>query len=312
MKTSGIVVLLSSVALGLAGGACSGTTTVSGSPAAGDDGGVPGAGGNVQGDGGEQVTDGGGKNEGDGATVTPTGGCGAAGVAAGVQSKTTKVAASDRHYQVVVPSGYDTNRPLDLVFVFHGLRGDGNQIRSYFNLEGHADGKALFVYPDGLPQAQAGGATAWDVSDLAFFDAMRTEISAAYCVDSSRIFAAGHSYGGFMTNLVGCARGDVVRAIAPVSGGLAVGAGACKGPVAAWIAHGDADRTVPTAQGEAARDHWIKENQCASTSAPAAPAPCVTYDGCSAGHPVTWCSPPGGHSPPSFATRAIWDFFQAN
>ena len=55
---------------------------------------------------------------------------------------------------------------------------------------------------------------------------------------------------GYMSNLVGCERGDVVRAIAPVSGGIV--ASTCKGPVAAWLAHGASDPVVAQSEGIAA------------------------------------------------------------
>jgi hypothetical protein len=42
---------------------------------------------------------------------------------------------------------------------------------------------------------------------------------------------------------------------------------------------------------------------------PTDPSPCVAYQGCDDGYPVTWCEFAGGHSPPSFASAAIWDFF---
>ncbi|MCE9572942.1 MAG: Ricin and poly(3-hydroxybutyrate) depolymerase fusion [Deltaproteobacteria bacterium] len=239
------------------------------------------------------------------AGATQTAGCGMSGGAPGLQTKTLTVANVARTYRVFVPTGYDSSTPTRLVFVFHGLGGDGNQIRAYFGFEAQAGGQALFVYPDGL--VVQGGQTGWAASDLAFFDAMVTEISAHYCVDPQRIFAAGHSFGGYMSNLVGCSRGTVVRAIAPVSGGLA--GGACDHPVAAWIAHGDNDQTVNQSEGIAARDRWRMENGCATTSTATDPTPCVTYDGCSAGHPVTWCSFSGGHYPlPAFIKPGIWNF----
>ncbi len=243
------------------------------------------------------------------AGVVGTAGCGHGGVATGIQSKTITAAGVSRHYQIFVPTAYDAGVPTRLIFVFHGLGGDGSLIRSYFGFEAEANGKALFVYPDGL--VVQGGATGWSTTDLAFFDAMVAEISAGYCVDSKRIFATGHSYGGYMSNLVGCARGDVVRAIAPVSGGLLGGTGACKGAVAAWIAHGDADTTVNQSEGIAARDYWRGVDGCASTSQPTTPSPCVAYDGCAAGKPVTWCSFAGGHYPlPAFIKQGIWGFFE--
>lgn len=241
------------------------------------------------------------------ATTAGTSGCEQAGVATGLQDVTTTVGGVSRHYLVFVPSSYDASTPTRLIFVFHGLGGDGALIRNYFGFEAEADGQALFVYPDGL---QVQGGTGWAASDLPFVDTMVAELSDAYCVDLARVFATGHSYGGYMSNLVACQRGDLVRAIAPVSGGLLTNA--CTEPVAAWIAHGDADATVDDSQGIAARDRWVTLNGCATTTSATDPAPCVTYDGCTEGYPVTWCSFEGGHYPlPDFTQQAIWDFFEA-
>ena len=246
-----------------------------------------------------------------GAPAAPgTQGCGRPATAPGLQTKSTTVAGAPRTYQLVVPEGYDGNRPLPLVFVFHGLGGDAKQIRFYMNMEPNAAGQALFVYPEGAPQASQGGLTAWSAEDVNFFDAMVADVSAALCVDKTRIFAAGHSFGAYMSNLIGCERGDVLRAIAPVSGGMV--AGTCKGPVAVWIAHGDKDATVAQSESLSARDRWLKLNACKATSQKTAPGACVAYDDCSAGHPVTWCSFPGGHYPlPDYTEQAIWDFFKA-
>jgi poly(3-hydroxybutyrate) depolymerase len=132
-----------------------------------------------------------------------------------------------------------------------------------------------------------------------------------YCVDNKRIFSVGFSYGAIMSNTVGCQMGDVFRAIAPMSGSgpLAFGGASCKGPVAAWMSHGQSDTTVPFASGQASRDHWVMANGCQTSSKPTDPSPCVTYDGCMAGYPVTWCEFPGTHQQPSFGPDAIWKFF---
>lgn len=238
---------------------------------------------------------------------TPAPGCGKS-ASPGFARANVMVDGKSRSYQLLVPAGYDGSKPLPLVFVFHGLGGDGDEIRSYFSFEKESAGKALFVYPDGVAQSSVGGATGWSESDLAFFDALLATIRGSHCVDDKRVFAAGHSFGAYMSNLVGCSRGDVVRAIAPVSGGMI--AGTCKGPVAVWLAHGDKDMTVEQSEGVGARDRWRTLNGCGASTKPITPSPCVTYDGCSAGHPVTWCSFSGGHYPlPGFTKQAIWDFF---
>lgn len=235
-------------------------------------------------------------------------GCGRAGAATGRVSIETEVGGVARHYDLVVPEPYDARRSLPVVFVFHGLGGDGAQIRSYLGLESVAGADALHVYPDGLPAAAAGGRTGWAPEDLAFVDAMRAEIAASYCVDEARLFAIGHSYGAYMTNLVGCERGDVFRGIAPISGG-SIG-GTCRRAVPAWIAHGTADATVPMREGTAARDAWLAQNACDSTTTPVEPSPCVAY-ACPSEAPVVWCAFEGGHFPlPDFTRGAIWSFFR--
>jgi hypothetical protein len=42
---------------------------------------------------------------------------------------------------------------------------------------------------------------------------------------------------------------------------------------------------------------------------PVTPSPCVAYQGCLPDYPIHWCQFSGGHSVPSFASQAIWTFF---
>lgn len=235
-------------------------------------------------------------------------GCGRAGVATGIHGVDTTVNGLQRHYQVFVPASYDPQVPLRVVFTFHGLGGNGDQIRSYLSLETESAGQAIIVYPDGRVVPNI-GRTGWEEADLGFFDAMLSELSRDYCVDLGRVFATGHSFGGYMTNLVGCQRGDIVKAVAPVSGGT-IG-GVCRGPVAAWLAHGDNDPTVPQSEGIAARDQWRQTNGCGTTTVPTSEPDCLSYEGCPANAPVTWCSFSGGHYPlPAYTRAAIWEFFR--
>ncbi len=239
-------------------------------------------------------------------------GCGLTGVATGIQSKTTSANNKSRSYKIFVPTGYDTNSPTRLIFVFHGLGGSGDDIRIRLNVEGEANGQALFVYPEGGLVDVGGGqmVKGWKREDMAFFDAMYEEIKANYCVDTARVFATGFSFGGYISNQIGCDRGTVVRAIAPVAGALAF-TDCVGGPVAAWLTHGTADMVVKPADGQAARDHWLSANTCSNTTTPTQPSGCVTYDGCSSGHPVTWCEHSAAHVVPSYAKQAIWNFFKA-
>lgn len=229
--------------------------------------------------------------------------------APGLQAREVSVGGATRRYQVFTPAGAVAGRPMALAFVLHGRGGDGNQIRSYLGMETEAAGQAIFVYPDGLPQPSQGGVTAWSLADVAFFDAMLSEVSSAACIDSARVFAAGHSFGAYFANVLGCERGDRLRGIAAVSGGVVPES--CKGPVAAWISHGESDATVPLSEGVAARDRWVKLNGCGGRTHATTPGACVAYEGCSEGRPVVYCPFPGGHYPlPDTTRQAIWDFFK--
>jgi poly(3-hydroxybutyrate) depolymerase len=238
-------------------------------------------------------------------------GCGQTGAATGVRNLQISVGGQARTYVLSVPTAYNPATAYPLVLAWHGLGGTGMLARQYFRVEQAAAGQAIFVYPDGLPLTNQGNEPGWDLTaagrDVQLFDALVAEVSRTYCIASHRIFSTGHSFGGFFSNRLGCYRGSVLRAIAPVAG--APPSGACTGEVAAWIAHGTNDPTVPYTQGEGTRTFWTGRNGCSTTTAATTPSPCVAYQGCGADLPVHWCSHTGMHEWPSFAAAGIWGFF---
>jgi poly(3-hydroxybutyrate) depolymerase len=133
----------------------------------------------------------------------------------------------------------------------------------------------------------------------------------SYCVDDKRIFSVGMSYGGIMSNTVGCEMGDVFRAIAPMSGAgpLRFGGAKCVGQTAVWMSHGNMDMVVAFSSGQMSRDYWVGANHCGSMTMPEGSNGCVSYQGCDAGFPVIWCEFSGGHTVPTFAADEIWPFF---
>ena len=247
-----------------------------------------------------------------GAAAMPSPGCSGATAVVGQRRRTTSIDGRERSYLVVVPPAGGPSRPLPLVFAWHGLGGSGTLARQYFGIEAASAGKAVFVYPDALPLPAFANRTGWDLTaegpDVRFFRAMLADLSGNDCIDLQRVFSAGHSFGGYMTNALGC-HADGLRAIAPVAGGLPPGSPCAGKPLAAWLAHGMNDGTVPFAQGEAARARWAQASACASTTGPTPPPPCVAYDGCQPDAPVVWCVHNLNHAWPPFAGPAIWQFF---
>ncbi|MBA3546221.1 MAG: hypothetical protein H0T76_07055 [Nannocystis sp.] len=265
---------------------------------------------------GDATTDDG--TTGDMTTGEPAGGCGKdPGPPNGMPQK-KMVEGTERQYILAVPASYDPNKQYPLVFAWHGRGGDGALARLYYKIEEAAQGEAIFVYPYGLPLADMMNQTGWDLDpgneDFAFFDALLADLNGQLCIDQQRIFSTGHSFGGYMSNQIGCFRGDVIRGIGLVAGGGPYG-GACSGPVATWLAHGTIDAVVPYSEGTNSHAHWSAANGCAGAGDAVDPAPCVADVDCDPESPVTWCSHDeagfSGHGWPSWAGPGIWAFFAA-
>ena len=239
---------------------------------------------------------------------------------------TLNVAGANREYFLALPANYNATTPYPLVFTFHGAThyarelldsGRSQTDRGFFRIrENFPD--AIYVAPQGLV-GDPGGVTGWpntDGRDVAFTRAMIASFESNYCVDSSKIFSTGASFGGMMSNLLGCQMPDVFRAIAPTLGSL--NARNCgTHPIAAWIEHGDADMTVNISGGIGARDHFIQRNGCSTTNTQSAPmsdgiTTCTIYNQCTSGnYPVVWCAVPGmGHRLATWTGTEIAKFFR--
>ena len=235
---------------------------------------------------------------------------------AGGTPYTLDIDGTTRQYYVSLPGAYDPSQPTRVVFAWHWLTATARSVigggfgGSYYGLKTRMP-NAIYIAAEGLGD---NGQTGWANTggrDVAFLRAMLQWLDENYCVDKSRIFSVGFSYGGIMSNALACQLGGTFRAIAPFAGSMFGRANACVNqPVAAHITHGSADETLNISGGIAARDYLIAANHCTTTTVPIDPAPCVAYQGCDAGYPVIWCEHPGGHTVPSFATPAVATFFQ--
>ena len=247
-----------------------------------------------------------------GGGAMPGAGCGMANAPASGRY-TIDVSGAAREYIIKMPAGYDNRRPYRLIFAFHGGMYDAASVDAggapspsgpYYGIEPLAGGNAIFV----APQALSGSWQNTSGRDVAFVNAMITRFGSQLCIDQSRIFATGFSYGGIMTLALGCAEADQFRAIAPMSGQILNTCGG-SAPIAYWSSHGSNDTTITPTEGAMARDMFRTRNGCTTQTMPGDRAGCVDYQGCSAGHPLTWCSFTGTHMPPPYAGEAIWAFF---
>lgn len=227
---------------------------------------------------------------------------------------TIDVGGTEREYILKLPDDYDPTHPYRLILGWHGRMYDADWVANgeapltgpYFGIEAESNGEAIFVAPQAL-------STGWSNEggrDIAFTKAMLARFESELCIDESRIFSAGFSFGAMMTISIGCELADTFRAIAPMSGSLGNGCPEPKRPIAYWASHGLSDTTIRPEQGEAARDEFIQRNHCDNTSHPADREGCVEFENCDPGYPVTWCTFEGVHEPPPFAGPAIWEFLR--
>lgn len=255
-------------------------------------------------------------------------GCGTNATAGLDKTRSVSIGGKNRTYWRMVPDAYDENEPHGLVVVLHGSGGSGQTAYEKFKLQNQGAGQFVFLYPDALPadSGEPRWETEMDSDDYAFFDAIVANAEQDLCIDRDRLFVTGFSLGARFTSMLGCYRGDVIRAIAPGAPGMTAqslplvaetDAGHCRGEVGAWIFWGtqDADHKEGA---ELVRDYYSQIDGCDPTrTALATPAGCEAYDNCNMSSPVAWCTYtlnhqwPDGQNVAYNGQKAAMDFFKS-
>ena len=217
----------------------------------------------------------------------------------------------ERVYYLKLPENYNADDfSYPLIFAFHGHTGDyTNWTEGYYDLQEVVGDEAILVYPNAL---LTNGLSQWDYdTDPYFFDDLYAELEKTLCFDKRKVFAVGHSNGAGMSHTLGCKRGNILRAIGPVSGFLKDYEDS-SGRVAVIQIHGSGDTDIPVEASRPTRDYWIAINSCNKEAAEEGVDPtCDAYSGCDLYFPVQYCEHSGGHAWPDFASEAIWDFFKS-
>ena len=271
-------------------------------------------------------------------------GCGKppAHAAGGVQVEIDAGPAGDglRGFFLSLPANYDPNRAHRLILGYPGTNWVGEQIQPYLDLEDGARGDEIFVYPDPLWRDFPGwgelggwvlGPNAYPADgdqDLVFTGAILDYMADTYCVDPTRVFATGHSWGGDMAMVASCFLGDRLRASVPVAanrpywfeedgGGLT----RCAGNTAVWTMFGAADdhftgQDYSGQYGDECRDFWLAEAGCSGLDQAVdlglgAAMECVEYTGCT--RPTRYClyGAQFGHQRPDYFPAASMKFFRS-
>jgi poly(3-hydroxybutyrate) depolymerase len=226
---------------------------------------------------------------------------------------------TSRKYILHTPDGYDSSHAYRLVFAFaeSGSSASSVATRNYFTMATLDTTKnTIFAAPDA-----ADGMGTWSNGDVALTDAILTQLEGDLCIDKTRIFATGFSFGGGMALALACTRADVFRAVAFFSGADLTNScpATLTKPIAYYASQASEDSnglsTTSPITGEYKQAQFAAVNGCTaepkSTTFPAAGQPhtCTNYKNCSAGHPTEYCvfNGPHGWEPKDPGQNTSWD-----
>jgi poly(3-hydroxybutyrate) depolymerase len=248
-------------------------------------------------------------------------------------------ASMQRRYILNVPKDYSNTKAYKLVIAWHQL--DGNDVQMYNHGYYHlmpldTGNTTIFVAPDGQKNGAPCAGTSdgesgcgWpntNDSDMILGDEVVKQIEDNFCIDTSRIFATGWSYGGSMSYANGCERPQsgggmgYVRAIAVYSGGMLSGRCTPSKPVAYYASHGTGDSVLQYDGGVTMAQNFAKANGCTwatPTKVTSGAHVCTDMMGCMTGYPLKFCSFNGPHTPDptdsgsnkSWEYQNVWTFF---
>jgi poly(3-hydroxybutyrate) depolymerase len=316
------------------GGAASGGTSAGGGTGGGGAG-SGGAAGSSAGTGG-----GGGAGGAGGGGTRPSKGCGVMdgkmkmtmggmSVASGLATSTRLTIMSggmSREYIIDIPADYDPTKPYRLIFSWHQAYGSdtGNAIGQYPAFQGPnfdaknyayfglhresmtANQPAIFIAPGGI------GNFPWDYDrDVKLFDDLLALADTNLCIDDSRVFTTGFSFGAMMSYALSNGRPSKLRAAVTMAAAnynftqptnMHV-------PLAYFGITGMSDGTCPWGDdmrgGKACVLQHAKDNGCTvpgniqTAMVGSKKYVCYDFEGCMAGYPVKVCTFDGAHTPSS-------------
>lgn len=323
-----------STASGGTSAATGGTTTLgSGGDAMGSGGESMGSGGAPTGSGGESTTGAGGDGTGGsqgpgedgyefGNAPVPSAGCGKALGSLTTGGHTMTSADLARSYNLALPQDYDPETPYRVVFGMHFLGGSADVVRNdkWYGLQPKdTEGKTIWVAPQGYTDNSPwrGG----DDKDHIYFDDLLALMKSELCIDESRVFSVGWSFGAMFTNSLAQTHQDVLRGVAVFSTAdfnIYFPENTGK-PLAYMGVHGIYDDLCPFDSGQRSKQRFVDNNGCTGPNPipenTGGPAHVTTdFDGCG-NFPVRWATFAGGHvwdaadnGQPTWTPGEVWEF----
>ena len=171
-----------------------------------------------------------------------------------------------RQMTVYAPKNIEQGRPL--IIQMHGMNQDAAYQKNAAKWESIADtARFVVVFPEGQNKA-------WDISgdkDINFLKAIINEMGNKYGIDKNRVYVSGFSMGGMMSYHAANKMGDMIAAIAPVSGGG--GVNSPKRAIPIMHTHGTTDDVVNYNSTVNTLKNWVSAQKCSSSSQKIKPYP---------------------------------------
>ncbi len=238
-----------------------------------------------------------------------------------------------RKYYLKIPADYDKNTPYRLIFAVHYMMGSDTAMVSqkFYELQTYADNAkvpVIFVAPQGYTDSSP-----WrinDNKDHIFFDDMLKLFKEKLCVDTTRVFSCGFSYGAMETYSLSLNHQKQLRAVAcyaPANWNIWLPTNTHE-PIAYYQTTGTTDNLCSYVYDDAKKQggkycilQHIEDNECtAPATIPTATGSThvsTEFPGCKEGYPVIFGSFKSGHSntnsdPGSsvnWIAKETWDFF---
>ncbi len=320
------------------GGQATGGSETGGSPSSGgaSTGGASATGGNGtggSGTGGETASDDAVRSDGcgvtDGVTTLTSGGSSVASALPTSTRLTIMSGGTSRDYIIDIPADYDPAHPYRLIFSWHQAYGSANgnatgqypafngpnfdaENYAYFGLHREATAAnepAIFVAPQGI------GNFPWDYNrDVAVFDAVLARVNENLCIDESRVFTTGFSFGAMMSHALSLGRASKLRGavtMAPANYNFTQPTNE-PATLAYFGITGMSDGTCKWVNSDGAKEggkycvlQHAEDNGCAvpgniqTATNGSKDHVCYEFEGCDEGYPVKVCTFDGAHTPSS-------------
>jgi polyhydroxybutyrate depolymerase len=189
-----------------------------------------------------------------------------------------------RSYFLHIPASYQPDQAVPLLLAFHSRTTDGGEILRTSQFVAWAAAMNFIVVS--VNASNSAGISSWNAgeccapatdtneNDVLLTSAIIKAVETNYSIDSSRVWAVGHSNGGMMAYRLACDLSDKITAIAVVAGSLVDTSCAPAKQVSLLHIHGDLDPTVPI-QGGGKLDtpniyysvlDYAKANTCTNSS----------------------------------------------